>query len=427
MPGRAPVPDPFGKFWYPGSHDFECDPQKWSLHYFSDRSVSGPMAQVAHVVSDEAVGVRLGVSAALVGTEFVVGDVDIDQGRISGVGLAPPGRGDFRAVPGVGWDLQVNGVGDVDFVEADEEAWARGRAMLAATGTTSFQPTFTTDDPDRISSALSRIPTTPGPAKILGAHLEGPFISPLRLGAHRASFRHDPDPLLLRRFLAAGRVGHLTLAPELDGALELIDIGRGHGATVACGHSDATATQAYDAFDRGATAVTHLFNAMSTGGHRTPGLALAALARTDVWITVIADGYHVADEALLVAWRAAPGRVALISDLVATTSSDPTLRFDGQVVCRSDGTLTGAARPLLAGVRRLVSLDVPLTEAVAAPVDVRRLRRLPVRQLRRSDRKIRTPCRQARRCARRLDYVAVHDLMIRSVQIRNRPRSMASP
>ena len=127
-------------------------------------------------------------------------------------------------------------------------------------------------------------------------HLEGPFLSPNRLGAHPAASRRDPDRSLLERLLAAGPVGYMTLAPELDGALELVDLLHERGIVVSCGHSDATAEQAAAAFDRGVGTVTHLFNAMRPLGHRDPGIAGAALARDDVVVQVILDGHHLAEE-----------------------------------------------------------------------------------------------------------------------------------
>ena len=109
----------------------------------------------------------------------------------------------------------------------------------------------------------------------------------------------------------------MTLAPELVGALELIDLLTERGVVVSCGHSDATAEEAGRAFDRGAATVTHLFNAMRPLQHRDPGIAGAALARDDVVVQVILDGHHLADETARVVWRAAAGRVALVSDAIA--------------------------------------------------------------------------------------------------------------
>ena len=179
----------------------------------------------------------------------------------------------------------------------------------------------------------------------------------------------------------------MTLAPELDGALDLIDVLNAHGVVVSCGHSDATAEQANRAFDRGAATVTHLFNAMRPLGHRDPGIAGAALARDDVVVQLILDGHHLAEETARVVWRAAAGRIALVSDAVAAAGiGDGSFRLgsvevevrDG-VVRRDDGVLAGSSATLVDGVRHLHALGVSLPDAIAAATTV------PARVARRSD------------------------------------------
>ena len=152
----------------------------------------------------------------------------------------------------------MNGVGDVDFARADAAAYARAGEVLAASGVTAFQPTLITAPEDELTAALRAVPDDQGGPRVIGAHLEGPFLSPRRLGAHPASARRDPDRSLLERLLAAGRVSQVTLAPELEGALELVDLLCDRGVVVSCGHSDATAEEANRAFDRGVATVTHL-------------------------------------------------------------------------------------------------------------------------------------------------------------------------
>jgi N-acetylglucosamine-6-phosphate deacetylase len=169
-------------------------------------------------------------------------------------------------------------------------------------------------------------------------------------------------------------VSHVTLAPELPGALELVDELRARGVTVACGHTDATAAEAHRAFDRGARTVTHLFNAMRPATHRDPGIAFAALARTDVTVQLIVDGHHLADETVLVAWRAAAGRLALVTDAVAAAGlGDGTFSLGGAPVTsvggavrRADGTLAGSALTMIDAVRNLHALGVGLEDALSA-------------------------------------------------------------
>ena len=246
---------------------------------------------------------RLGVEAAIVEGKLLQGDVEVADGLIVSVGLAPR-KGGGIAVPGF-VDLQVNGFGGVDFAAADAAGYAKAGDALLEHGVTAYQPTFITAPEEDLIAALREVPADTAGPRILGVHLEGPFLSPNRLGAHPVAFRRDPDAALLERLLAAGPVGYVTLAPELPGALELVDLLHERGVVVSCGHSDATAEQAAAAFDRGVGTVTHLFNAMRPLGHRDPGIAGAALARDDVIVQMILDGHHLAEETAKVVWRAA--------------------------------------------------------------------------------------------------------------------------
>ncbi len=316
---------------------------------------------------------RLGVEAALVDGALVAGDVEVLDGVVTGVGLgAGGGRG--LAAPGF-VDLQVNGFAGVDLQTADADGYARAGEAMLATGVTAYQPTFITAPEEELVSALRALPAAAGVGpRILGAHLEGPFLSPERPGAHDPSALRAPDVALLRRLLDAGPVTHATLAPELPGALELVDELCARGVTVACGHTDATAVEAHRAFDRGARTVTHLFNAMRPATHRDPGIAFAALARTDVSVQLIVDGHHLADETVLVAWRAAAGRLALVTDAVGAAGlGDGTFSLGGAEVTaaggavrRPDGTLAGSALTMIEAVRNLHALGVGLEDALSA-------------------------------------------------------------
>ena len=255
---------------------------------------------------------RLGVEAAIVDGELLRGDVEIVDGRVVGVGLAGTGRG--IAIPGL-VDLQVNGFAGVDLAHADAAGYALVAERLAAVGTTSFQATFVTASEHDLVRALGQVPPScPG---LLGVHLEGPFLSPARLGAHLPAGRIDPDPAVLERLVAAGPVRQMTIAPELPGALALIDLLPAHGVVASLGHTDATSDEAARAFDRGARTVTHLFNAMRPLRQRDPGIVGAALTRPDVVVQLIVDGQHLDDEIVRLVWSAAGGRVALVSDSIA--------------------------------------------------------------------------------------------------------------
>src|ERR1700752_3662220 len=191
---------------------------------------------------------RLGVAAALVDGVFVAGDVEVADGRIVAVGVGRK-RGRGFAVPGF-VDLQVNGFGGVDFLDADAAAYRRAGDALLETGVTAYLPTLITSPEEQVLAAMREVPVDDvNRPRILGMHLEGPFLSPNRLGTHEASARRDPDLALLDRLLSAGPVRLMTLAPELPGAEALIDRLVERGVTVSLGHTDATAAQANAAFD----------------------------------------------------------------------------------------------------------------------------------------------------------------------------------
>ena len=320
---------------------------------------------------------RLGVRAALVDGAIVPGDLEVVDGRIAGFGL-PSANGRGIASPGF-VDLQVNGFGGVDFLDSDAAGYSRAGEALLETGVTAYLPTLITAPEERLVAALGEIVEGGRGPRILGAHVEGPFLSPRRLGTHPPSSRRDPDPSLLERLLAAGPVRLYTLAPELPGALELVDLLVARGVAVSAGHSDATADEAGAAFDRGVRTVTHLFNAMRPFTHRDPGVAGAALARPDVTVQIILDGVHLAPDTVRLVWRAAAGRLALVTDAVAGAGvgGDGSYQLGGVavevrdgVVRRDDGVLAGSVLTMIAAVRNLNALGVPLEDALDAATRV---------------------------------------------------------
>jgi N-acetylglucosamine-6-phosphate deacetylase len=318
---------------------------------------------------------RLGVAAALVDGVYRRGDVDIDdEGRVCAVGV--PGAGTGLAVPGL-VDIQVNGFAGVDFLTADIEGYSRAGAALARTGVLAYQPTLITSPPEQTIAALStaaKAQATAGGARILGVHLEGPFLSPQRPGTHPVQLLRAPDTRLARRLLAAGPVTQVTLAPELPGALNVVAACVRAGVLVSCGHSNATADDAHAAFDRGARGVTHLFNAMRPFTHRDPGIVGAALTRDDVTLGLIADPSHLAADTIRLAFRAAPGRVVLVTDALAASGCADghyqlgQVEFDvaGGVARRTDGTLVGSTITLIDAIRHAHAVGVPLEAAFNA-------------------------------------------------------------
>ncbi|HWO62108.1 MAG TPA: N-acetylglucosamine-6-phosphate deacetylase [Umezawaea sp.] len=290
------------------------------------------------------------------------------------MGLPEPGRG--IAVPGL-VDLQVNGFAGVDFLTADIDAYAHAGAELALTGVVAYQPTLITSAVDQTVAAIAvadKARVHASGARVLGVHLEGPFLSPRRPGTHPVDLLRAPDVALLRRLLDAGSVTQVTLAPELPGALDLVDVCVRAGVIVSCGHSDATAPETNAAFDRGARLVTHLFDAMRPFSHRDPGIVGAALTREGITIGLIADPSHLAPETVRLAFQAAGRRVALVTDALAAsgcpdghfTLGDVEFDVVDGVARRQDGTLVGTTTTLIQGIRNAIGAGVALEEAVNA-------------------------------------------------------------
>ena len=197
-------------------------------------------------------------------------------------------------------------------------------------------------------------------ARLLGCHLEGPWLAPGHAGAQDRSALSLPDLAALDRLVQAGPPVLLTLAPELPGALEVIARAVDAGVVVSLGHSGATYAHAAAAVDAGASHVTHCFNAMSGLHHREPGLVGAALDLPGLTVELIADGVHVHPAAARLLWRAVGSqRVCLVSDAVDLDLAGTT------GVRLPDGTLAGSRSGLDQAVRNLVDWGVPLLDALA--------------------------------------------------------------
>ncbi len=218
-------------------------------------------------------------------------------------------------------DLQVNGAFGVDVATMPENLPNLSESILS-TGTTAYLPTVITAPEalyERTLPALAAEINTPrSGAMPLGVHLEGPFINIDKKGAHPAANIASPDTSYLERLTELAPVRMLTLAPELDGANGLMEIAKNRGVAVSAGHSDASFEVAYDALDRSAAGVTHLFNAMSPLHHRDPGLPGAAFAHPRAVCGLIADGLHVHPEMAALAFRMlGPDRLCLVTDAIA--------------------------------------------------------------------------------------------------------------
>lgn len=314
---------------------------------------------------------RLGVDRALVAGEWVAGDADVDAGVVVSVGLEPKGRSGLVAVPGF-VDLQVNGTDCVDLRESGPDGFERVAAALARTGTTAFQPTCYSTDPAgylRFLGVVREVRAkqgdagSAGGARVLRAHLEGPFLAQRWCGAHDPALLIPPDAELVESLVATGAVGFATLAPELPGAFDVIGRFLDAGVVVSVGHSDATAAQMLAAVDAGATSITHCWNAHRRMTSRDPGPAAVALTDQRVTVGLVGDLQHVAPEMVRLAFAAAPGRIALVTDSIAAS---PPVRVEGGRASLPDGTLAGAVTPIDEVVRVLVDAGIPLGDVLVA-------------------------------------------------------------
>lgn len=282
--------------------------------------------------------------------------VRVDGGLVVALDAEDPGHPSGRQVlrPGL-VDLQVNGVGHHDLTTDPAGVWAVG-AALAREGVTGFLPTLVSPAPSVVAQAIEVLDAGPpaawAGARPLGWHVEGPFIAPGRRGAHPADALRSVDLDEVAAW-SAPHVRMVTLAPEVDGALEAVAVLRARGVVVAAGHSEADEATARAAFDAGVAMVTHWGNAMADWHHRTPGMAGAALVDDRVALGVIADGHHLAPTTLAVLERAAGDRVVLVSDRVATQFGSlagvPVRVADG-AVRTPEGRLAGAEAGVLEDV-----------------------------------------------------------------------------
>lgn len=302
--------------------------------------------------------------------------------------------GDWISLGGV--DLQINGALGLPFPDLNPKNADKLPEIcqfLWEQGVDGFLPTLVTTSVAKIQQSLAVLtdfavkqPEDSSGAKMLGVHLEGPFLHPQKRGAHPPEFLLPLTIDNVKRVLGdyAQIVKVMTLAPELDSTGEVIAYLRSQGITVSLGHSMATAAEAQQAFELGASMVTHAFNAMPGLHHREPGLLGAALVHRDVRCGLIADGQHVSPIMLELLMRASlcSRGVFLVSDALAPLGlPDGIYPWDTREIevkngtaQLSDGTLAGTTLPLLVGVQNLVKWGIcEVEEAIALATIVPRI------------------------------------------------------
>jgi N-acetylglucosamine-6-phosphate deacetylase len=304
---------------------------------------------------------------------------------------APPGAemldaGDSRIVPGF-IDLQLNGAFGDDFTVAPETIW-RVAEGLPRWGVTSFLPTIITAPLSQIGKAqevLSGGPPAAWRGSIpLGLHCEGPFLNPQKKGAHNPNHLRLPALEAVAAWSPQQHVRLVTLAPELPGALPVIEALTGRGVLISSGHSMATYAEAQAAFAAGARYGTHLFNAMPTLEHREPGLPGALLTTREQTAGIIPDGVHTHPAMVALAWQMkGPQRLNVVTDAMSALGMPPGRYMLGDqevTVTERDarlpsGTLAGSVLTMDTALRKLLqytgcSLAAALETMTSTPADL---------------------------------------------------------
>jgi N-acetylglucosamine-6-phosphate deacetylase len=305
------------------------------------------------------------------------GAVLVDGHRIAEVGPAgtvsrPAGARVIDAagralVPGF-VELQFNGGFGDDFTDDPSSIW-RVAGQLPRFGVTSFLPTIITSPLETLAAGQAVVtrgqPAGFSGARPLGLHVEGPFLNPARKGAHNPKYLRVPDAAAVAAWSPATGIRLVTMAPELQGALDVISALSSRGVLVGVGHSDASYEQAVAGFDAGARYGTHLFNAMSVLGHRDPGVPGALLTDPRPTVGVIADGVHTHRSVIGLAWQAlGPRRMNLVTDAMAALGMPPgghllgefEVAVDATSARLPDGTLAGSILSLDQALRNLVDI-----------------------------------------------------------------------
>ena len=275
-------------------------------------------------------------------------------------------------------DIHVHGGGGTSFTEGPVDEARQTAAFHRGHGTTTMLASLVTAPLAELETRAAMLAGLADDGLIAGLHLEGPFLSPAHRGAQDPRHMLAPDVAAFERLHAAAR-GHLrviTVAPELPGAIELIEAATRAGVTVAVGHTDATADVTLAAIDAGATHATHLFNGMRPLHHREPGAVGTLLDRDEVTCEVIADGVHLHDIAIRLAARVkGPGRLVLVSDAMAAAGmpdgsyrlGSMRVRVAGGVArLPEDGAIAGSTATLADVARHAIAAGLPVPDVAAA-------------------------------------------------------------
>lgn len=312
------------------------------------------------------------------------GNLVIRKGKIVAFGVTAMGAENVPQLDAQGlWvipgliDIHVHGALGRETIDGTAESlWTIGR-FLATHGVTSYLPTTTSAPAGEILRAVRCVADTPQPpdgAQHLGVHLEGPYLNPKFAGAQRVNYIRKADASEFKQWLESGVVRLMTIAPEMPGALSVIENGVQAGVEFAAGHSGATYEEFRKAVDLGLRQGSHSFNGMAPLHHRNPGLLGGILTDSRVWAQIICDGVHVHPVVVSLLYRLkGPERTIVVSDSIAATGLQSTCYErlgrvtevrDG-VARTPEGRLAGSTHALDTALRNLMSFcDIPIEKAL---------------------------------------------------------------
>lgn len=271
-------------------------------------------------------------------------------------------------------DTHIHGIGGWSADDQDYKSILNMSKELAAYGVTSFIPTISAAPEADMIANIKAVVKAMGKekgARILGMHLEGPFLSSDRIGAQQQEGLSPVDIKLMEKLWKAskGKIVNMTLAPELKGMRELALYCIERGIVLQAGHTNATYEQMVEGMQVNIMHVTHMFNAMRPLHHREPGVVGAALIHPEISCELIGDGVHVNPNLIQLLMKSKPlSQLVLITDSLKPTKTDlpseSDIYFDKCFYRKKDGILVGSAITMLDGLRNLVSYGVAIEKAI---------------------------------------------------------------
>lgn len=323
------------------------------------------------------------VTAYIAGKGLIKTDIAIEDGKIAAIGkldVEPIFETDGIVLPGF-IDEHIHGAGGSDAMDGTEEALQTISEYVAKEGTTGFLATTMTQSPENIGKALKNVKNVREKgeykgAEVLGVHLEGPFISPKHVGAQPLEYVAKPAPETFDKYneLSGGNIKIVTLAPEVEGGLDLVKHLKSIGVVASIGHTGAKFSDVEAAVAAGASNVTHTYNAQTPLHHREAGVVGAAMLFDELNCEMICDTIHVSVPAIRIFVKNKPhDKFTLITDAMrAKGMPDGLSELGGQQVFvkngearLADGTLAGSVLKMNVAIKNLVEkAGVSLTEAV---------------------------------------------------------------